>query len=78
MGITVLPGLLLATLLVCIDWGNHLWAMAANRNITLLVRLQLDRIQDVVLSGPCQYVRHPGCLVGLILTVCAGPFLGSY
>lgn len=65
-------------LLDCIDWVNHLWAMAANRNFTLLVRLQLDRVQDVVLSGPCQYARHPGCLVGVILKVYAGPFLGSY
>ena len=47
------------------------WAMAENNFFSSVVRIQDDRGQKVVSSGPCQYIRHPGYLSGIIF------FLGT-
>lgn len=55
-----------------------LWAMAVNSYFETSVRIQKDRDQHVVTTGPYQYVRHPG-YVGLILMFVGTPlFLGSW
>jgi protein-S-isoprenylcysteine O-methyltransferase Ste14 len=38
------------------------WAMAVNSYFSSVVRIQDDRGQAVVASGPYQYIRHPGYL----------------
>jgi len=38
------------------------WAMAENSYFSSVVRIQDDRMQMVVNSGPYQYIRHPGYL----------------
>lgn len=48
------------------------WAMTENRFFEVNVRIQKDRKQTVVSSGPYKYVRHPG-YVAAILWACAGP-----
>ncbi len=50
------------------------WAMTENRFFEVTVRIQKDRNQKVVSSGPYKYVRHPG-YVAAILWACAGPFI---
>jgi len=55
-----------------------LWAMAVNVYFETSVRIQKDRDQHVVASGPYQFVRHPG-YVGFILMHVGTPlFLGSW
>lgn len=36
------------------------WAMVANRYFSAVVRIQSERGQTVVSSGPYHYIRHPG------------------
>jgi protein-S-isoprenylcysteine O-methyltransferase Ste14 len=59
--------------------GNAIfcWALCVNRFFETMVRLQTDRRQTVITTGPYQYVRHPG-YVGVILWILSTPLiLGS-
>jgi protein-S-isoprenylcysteine O-methyltransferase Ste14 len=60
-----------------LGWAIHLWAMAVNRYFALVVRIQHDRGQTVVTGGPYRYVRHPGYVGGILLTLSAALLLGS-
>lgn len=60
-----------------LGWGVHLWAMAANRFFALAVRIQHDRGQTVVTTGPYRFVRHPGYTGGIMITLAAALLLGS-
>jgi protein-S-isoprenylcysteine O-methyltransferase Ste14 len=50
------------------------WSMASNAFFVATVRIQTDRQQTVISSGPYRYVRHPGYL-GSILLHLAAPFM---
>ena len=53
------------------------WAMAVNRQFEVTVRIQTDRVHQVVTTGPYRLVRHPG-YVGSILWIISSPLiLGS-
>jgi len=54
-----------------------IWAMLSNEFFSSLVRIQTDRGHTVVTSGPYRYVRHPGYLGLIVVSVCTGPVLGS-
>ena len=54
------------------------WAMAVNRFFSSVVRIQSDRGQHVVASGPYAYVRHPGYLAGIVIILASGSALGSW
>ncbi|MCX6026258.1 MAG: isoprenylcysteine carboxylmethyltransferase family protein [Chloroflexi bacterium] len=58
-------------------WAVNLWAMAANKYFAEVVRLQLDRGQTVVSSGPYLHVRHPGYLGGMLVLLSCPFLLGS-
>ena len=58
--------------------GITTWAMLVNRFFSRAVRLQPDRGQQVVTSGPYRLVRHPGYSGGLLLLMSAGFALGSW
>ena len=58
--------------------GLTTWAMLVNRFFSRAVRLQPDRGQQVVTSGPYRLVRHPGYSGGLLLLLSAGFALGSW
>ena len=58
--------------------GLTTWAMLVNRFFSSAVRLQPDRGQQVVSSGPYRLVRHPGYSGGLLLLLSAGFALGSW
>jgi protein-S-isoprenylcysteine O-methyltransferase Ste14 len=66
-----------ALVVYLLGWAAHLWAMSANRFFALVVRMQSDRGQTVATGGPYRYVRHPGYVGGILLTVAAGLLLGS-
>jgi len=58
--------------------GLTTWAMLVNRFFSRAVRLQPDRGQQVVVSGPYRLVRHPGYSGGLLLLLSGGFALGSW
>jgi protein-S-isoprenylcysteine O-methyltransferase Ste14 len=53
------------------------WAMWVNRFFSSTVRLQTDRGQEVVQSGPYRFVRHPGYVGGILLAISSSLALGS-
>lgn len=55
-----------------------LWAMRVNRFFSSVVRIQSDRGQHVVSSGPYAVIRHPGYLAGILVMVTSGIALGSW
>ncbi len=72
-------GIQIAALLVIFLGSNvGTWAMLTNRFFSSQVRIQRDRGQTVVSSGPYRFVRHPG-YAGGVLSWIAGPiFFSSY
>src|SRR5271157_6629967 len=61
-----------------IGMGLTTWAMLVNRFFSSAVRLQPDRGQHAVTSGPYRLVRHPGYSGGLLLLLSVGVALGSW
>jgi protein-S-isoprenylcysteine O-methyltransferase Ste14 len=55
-----------------------LWAMRVNRFFSSVVRIQSDRGQFVVTTGPYAVIRHPGYLAGIVVIVVSGITLGSW
>jgi protein-S-isoprenylcysteine O-methyltransferase Ste14 len=55
-----------------------LWAMRINRFFSSVIRIQSDRGQVVISSGPYAVIRHPGYLAGLIVMVASGIALDSW
>lgn len=75
----ILPGLEIGALaVVVIGFGVTVWAMAANAFFSVVVRIQDDRGHAVASGGPYRYVRHPGYVGAILLTVGAPIMLGSW
>jgi len=55
-----------------------LWAMYVNRFFSSVIRIQTDRGQHVITTGPYAFIRHPGYLSGIIIIVASGVALGSW
>ena len=55
-----------------------LWAMRVNRFFSSVVRIQFDRGQRVVTSGPYSFIRHPGYSAGILIVLASGIALGSW
>lgn len=55
-----------------------LWAMRVNRFFSSVIRIQTDRGQYVVTTGPYVFVRHPGYTAGILIIAASGPALGSW
>lgn len=53
------------------------WAMYVNPYFECTVRIQENRKQEVVTSGPYRIVRHPGYIAGIITFLAAPLILGS-
>lgn len=69
-----LPIEILAIALILIGHVISSYALIENRFFSGVVRIQTDRGQHVVYSGPYRWVRHPG-YAGAILTYLATPLL---
>ncbi len=63
---------------IAVGYGLALWAMLVNRFFSSVVRIQSDRGQYVVTSGPYRWIRHPGYLAGIVIIVASGIALGSW
>ena len=69
---------IIALLVVALGYALGVWAMAANKYFSKVVRIQDDRGHTVATDGPYRFVRHPG-YVGTILVELATPImLGSW
>ena len=55
-----------------------IWAMHVNRSFSSVVRIQTDRGQHVVSTGPYAVIRHPGYLAGIVVMLASGIALGSW
>jgi protein-S-isoprenylcysteine O-methyltransferase Ste14 len=71
-----LQGICLFT--VAAGYALALWAMRVNRFFSSVIRIQTDRGQHVVTSGPYAFVRHPGYTAGILIIAASGPALGSW
>jgi protein-S-isoprenylcysteine O-methyltransferase Ste14 len=60
--------------------GNALcfWAMRVNRFFSSIIRIQSDRGQHVIDSGPYAVVRHPGYIAGILVMLGSGLALCSW
>jgi protein-S-isoprenylcysteine O-methyltransferase Ste14 len=56
---------LVALALLVLSYLVSTWAMAVNRFFSAFVRIQKDRGQTVVTSGPYRWVRHPAYAAGI-------------
>jgi protein-S-isoprenylcysteine O-methyltransferase Ste14 len=65
-------------LTVAAGYALALWAMRVNRFFSSVIRIQTDRGQRVVTTGPYAFVRHPGYVAGILIMVASGPALGSW
>ena len=63
---------------VAMAYGLAVWAMRVNRFFSSVVRIQSDRGQYVVTTGPYAVIRHPGYLAGIVIVVASGIALGSW
>ena len=71
-----LQGICLLT--VAAGYGLALWAMRVNRFFSSVIRIQTDRGQRVVTTGPYAFVRHPGYAAGILIIAASGLALGSW
>jgi protein-S-isoprenylcysteine O-methyltransferase Ste14 len=55
-----------------------LWAMYVNRFFSSVIRIQADRGQRVITTGPYAFIRHPGYLAAIVIMVASGVALGSW
>jgi protein-S-isoprenylcysteine O-methyltransferase Ste14 len=53
------------------------WAMLVNRFFSAVVRIQIDRGQSVISTGPYRVVRHPGYAGGVVACLVMPLLLGS-
>jgi len=76
---TVSPRLqALGLITIAAAYAVCLWAMRENRFFSSVVRIQTDRGQVVVTTGPYAVIRHPGYLAGILIIVASGVALGSW
>ena len=64
--------------IVAAGYALCFWAMAVNRFFSSVVRIQSDRGQYVVTTGPYAFVRHPGYTAGILIILASGVALGSW
>jgi protein-S-isoprenylcysteine O-methyltransferase Ste14 len=65
-------------IVVAAGYALTLWAMRVNRFFSSIVRIQADRGQHVITTGPYAVVRHPGYVAGILIIVASGIGLGSW
>src|SRR3954471_11912092 len=58
--------------------GLSLWAMAANRFFSPVVRIQAERGHHLITAGPYRFLRHPGYVGTILGSLSGGIALGSW
>ena len=67
-------GQILAAVVVAAGYGLAVWGMVENQYFSAVARIQEDRGQEVVTTGPYRIVRHPS-YAGTLLASLAFPFM---
>jgi protein-S-isoprenylcysteine O-methyltransferase Ste14 len=65
-------------IVVAAGYALCLWAMRVNRFFSSVIRIQSDRGQYVVTTGPYAVIRHPGYAAGFLIIAASGIALGSW
>ncbi len=68
----------LGLITVAAGYALCLWAMLVNRFFSSVIRIQSDRGQYVVTTGPYAFIRHPGYTAGILIILASGVGLGSW
>jgi protein-S-isoprenylcysteine O-methyltransferase Ste14 len=71
-------GIWLGYLLFVLAYAGSIWPVAVNRHFEPGVRIQTDRGQTVVDTGPYAIVRHPGYISGSLLAWAMALMLASW
>ena len=69
---------ILGYILFALAFADQIWALAVNRHFEPGVRIQEDRGQTVIDTGPYAIVRHPGYSAATLLILGMALMLGSY
>jgi protein-S-isoprenylcysteine O-methyltransferase Ste14 len=72
------PIQIIAVLLQAIGWIGLLWTMQTNRFFSSAVRLQPDRQQEVIKTGPYRWIRHPGYAFSALAFLTQSIAFGSF
>lgn len=64
--------------LFVLSFAGQTWPQAVNRHFEPGVRIQTDRGQTVIDTGPYAIVRHPGYISGALLALSIPPMLASW
>jgi protein-S-isoprenylcysteine O-methyltransferase Ste14 len=67
-----------ALIVIATGYAFCFWAMRVNRFFSSIVRIQSDRGQVVITTGPYVFIRHPGYLAGIVIVAASGPALDSW
>ena len=68
----------LSLLALAATYALCLWAMHVNRFFSSVIRIQNDRGQVGITTGPYAYIRHPGYLAGTLVMLASGVALVSW
>lgn len=68
---------IIGALVVAVGLGLGGWAMISNAYFSTAVRIQSDRGHTVCCTGPYRFVRHPGYVGFILLSLGTGLLLGS-
>jgi protein-S-isoprenylcysteine O-methyltransferase Ste14 len=68
----------LSLIVLAASYALCLWAMHVNRFFSSVIRIQNDRGQVVIATGPYAYIRHPGYLAGGLIMLASGLALDSW
>jgi protein-S-isoprenylcysteine O-methyltransferase Ste14 len=63
---------------VAAGWCVFIWSMKTNLFFSSAIRLQPDREQKLVDSGPYRWMRHPGYISASVSLICEGLAFGSW
>lgn len=79
-GWSAMPGWLVGAgyVLFLLGYAGSIWPVAVNRHFEPGVRIQEDRGQTVIDTGPYAIVRHPGYSAAVLLIIGMALMLGSY
>lgn len=72
-----LPVILLSLVIILAGYAWSSWALIENRFFSGMVRIQTDRGQHVISSGPYRWMRHPGYAGALLVYLATPIFLDS-
>jgi protein-S-isoprenylcysteine O-methyltransferase Ste14 len=69
---------IIALILQALAWAGFIWTMKVNVYFSSVVRLQPDRSQKVITTGPYHFVRHPGYAFAAVAVITQALALGSW